>query len=57
VLVLAMAVELRDLVALVGLAPARRLLVAAYAPLCAPACAFASLAELLHRVTPGIRLM
>lgn len=52
-----MVAELRGLVARVGLAPMRGLLVAAYRPLCAPACAFALLAELLHRVTPGIRLM
>jgi len=56
VLALAMVASLRDLVSLVGLAPPRRVLVAAFAPLCAPACRFASLAELLHRMTPGIRL-
>jgi len=57
VLAMAMVAELRGLVALVGLAPPRRVAVAAYAPLCAPACPFASLAELLHRMMRGIRLM
>jgi hypothetical protein len=56
VLAVSMVAALRDLVARVGLEPPRRALVAAYQPLCAPACAFASLAELLHRMTPGIRL-
>jgi hypothetical protein len=57
VLVLAMTAELRALVALVGLAPPRRMLVAAFAPLGAPDCPFASLARLLHRMMRGIRLM
>lgn len=57
VLALAMVASLRALVARVGLTPARRQVVTDYRPLCAPACVFASLAELLHRVTPGIRLM
>lgn len=57
VLAVAMVAELRDLVARIGLAPPRRVLVAAFAPLCAPACPFASLAELLHRMMRGIRLM
>lgn len=56
VLALAMTAPLRELVARVGLMPARAALVAAYRGLCAPACAFASLAALLHRMTPGIRL-
>jgi hypothetical protein len=57
VLALAMVAQLRDLVALVGLTPPRHVLVVAFAPLCVRACPFASLAELLHRMTPGIRLM
>ena len=49
--------RLRALVAKLHPSPSRGALVSAFAILCPAAVAFASLAELLHRMLPGIRLM
>jgi hypothetical protein len=57
VLVVSGASYLRELVAKLGPSPSRGKLLSAYATLCPAVVAVASLAELLHRMMPGIRLM
>lgn len=49
--------RLRGFVAALGLSPARAALVAAFAPVSAPRGPWESLAALLHRLAPGIRLV
>lgn len=57
VLVVSGASYLRELVAKLGPSPSRGKLLSAYAIICPAVVAVASLAELLHRMMPGIRLM